>query len=539
MSAGSEQARCRQHSALLFSEKSMSFSLRLRLSIMMFLQYFIWGAWSVTLVTFLESPPSQGGLGFSGSQWAYIAATMPIGAMISPIFIGLFADRLFSTERVLVVLHLAGAALLGYAAFTCEQNLAGILDSFQTAAKDVKLKDVHTMDTTLLAILEDEKLTKEQIQKLKEGAEREELKMDLDRSQRNISGPALAKIYRLPEVADKVTQTSYWLFGIMLGYALCYMPTITLTNSLSFRNLSNPDRYFGSIRVLGTIGWIVAGWVLGGWVGSALGRFGITIPDIKVVSPQPLYLAAGASLALGLFCFALPHTPPSGGAKTLGETLGLPALAMLKDTSYAVFFVCSFLITILLAFYYSLVHKFLTDIGAPNPTVLLSFGQVSEILFMLLLPVGLAYLGTKKMLAIGMLAWAVRYGIFYTLDLPAIMYVGVPLHGICYDFFFVVSYLYVDRKAPSDLRASAQGMITFITLGVGMFLGNLLQGYVQEYFTSFLGRTEWKMVWIYPAAGAAIATFLFFMLFEEQRTKTQPKEEAAFHPPTGLEPVTP
>jgi nucleoside transporter len=291
---------------------------------------------------------------------------------------------------------------------------------------------------------------------------------------------------------------------IMVAYSLCYMPTLTLTNSISFRNLSNPDKQFGSIRVLGTIGWIVAGWIVGFLLNNT--------------SPVPIYLAAGASAVLGLFCFALPHTPPSGGAKTLGETLGLPALAMLRDKPFLIFFICAFLIQIALAFYYQLANKFLTDIQAPYPTALQTVGQISEIFFMLLIPVGLSRLGTKWMLVLGMLAWVIRYAVFSWGNVPAVIGIGLPLHGICYDFFFVVAYLYVDRQAPSQLRASAQGLITFITLGVGWFLGNLISGWVKDAFTQ--GNTiQWTQVWLVPLAGAALCTVVFMILFRQPQVE--------------------
>jgi nucleoside transporter len=300
------------------------------------------------------------------------------------------------------------------------------------------------------------------------------------------------------------------------------MPTLTLTNSLSFRNLSDPDKYFGSIRVLGTIGWIVAGLVVGFLLNE--------------VSAQPLYLAAGASCILGLFCFLLPHTPPSGGAQTLGDTLGLPALAMLKDRSFLVFIICSFLITIVLKFYYQQGNAFVTTLKIPYPAAAQTLGQFSEIFFMLLIPVGLMRLGTKGMLIVGMLAWCLRYAIFATQNMPAVFGVGLPLHGICYDFFFVVSYLYVDRQAPQNLRASAQGMITFVTLGAGMFLGALLTGEVMKYFTEG-SQTDWTRVWLVPLVGSAAATVLFALLFREPRMA--PKKVSVEEAMEGLVPIEP
>jgi nucleoside transporter len=433
-------------------------SLRLRLSVMMFLEYFIWGAWGVVIFTFMLKAPADGGLGFPGDLVGWIDSTLAIGAMISPLFLGLFADRLFATQKLLAVLHIAGAVLLAWAGYHCHHSVAAL--------------------------------------------------------QAATPGDAAAVTAFRP------------FFWIMLGYALCYMPTLTLTNSLSFRNLSDPDRYFGSIRVWGTVGWIAAGLLVG--------------LCLKAVSAQPLFLAAGASLALGVFCVFLPHTPPAGGSKTLGDALGLPALAMVKNPSFLVFVICSLLISVVLKFYYQQGNPFLTDLGVGGSAAVQTIGQVSEIFFMLLIPVGLRRLGTKGMLVAGMLAWCLRYAIFATQNVPAVVGIGLPLHGICYDFFFVVSYLYVDRQAPSHLRASAQGMITFITLGVGMFIGALFAGAVLERFTTGTEKA-WTPIWLIPLAGSAVATAIFWVLFREPDARAEPssmtKAMEALEPAEPAEPA--
>jgi nucleoside transporter len=473
----------------------MDMSLRIKLSVMMFLQYFIWGAWGVVIFKFIGTLPTEGGLNFPGDLIGWIGATLPIGAMISPLFIGLFADRFFATEKVLAFLHLVGAVLLGWAAWTCDQHLTKVEESFRTAAKAQKVGAEN-----LLEALDREKKLKTEIEEATEGKEAKE--EELKRFQKDKLQPAIKKVNKQPEVEAAVTDAFIPLLLLLLGYALCFMPTITLTNSISFRNLSDPDKYFGGIRVLGTIGWIVAGMLVGFFLNET--------------STQPLYVAAASSVLLGLFCFALPHTPPSGGAKTVGDTLGLPALAMLKQASFLIFFICSFLITIVLAFYYQQGNPFVTDIGTPYPAAVQTLGQISEIFFMLLIPVGLLRLGTKGMLVLGMLAWCLRYAIFATENVPLVIAIGLPLHGICYDFFFVVSYLYVDRQAPPHLRASAQGMITFITLGVGMFLGNVFAGEVVAYYKTG-DQVEWSAVWLVPLVGSAIATLLFAAFFREPR----------------------
>src|SRR5581483_495482 len=337
-------------------------SLRVRLSIMMFLQYFVWGAWAVAFGTFLSALPMAGGFLFPGDAVGLLYGTSSIGAMISPLFVGLFADRLFSTEKVLAIFHLVGAILLAGAAWLCQANLPETQQLFERLAKEQKVvgldgrSDLTLWDTLKLqndheALLSgapnapEKAYTDPQLEALRKEIQsgQKSLQQLKQVNEDNIKAVKGSDAYKAA-----VTKTYYPLLGIMLAYALFYMPTLTLTNSISFRNMSDPDKYFGSIRVLGTIGWIVAGLVVGFRLNAS--------------STQPLYLAAGASVLLGLFSFFLPHTPPSGGAKTLGDTLGLPALGMLRNPSFLVFFVCSFLITIVLAFYYQQGNPFLTAI---------------------------------------------------------------------------------------------------------------------------------------------------------------------------------
>jgi nucleoside transporter len=493
-------------------EVHMNGSLRIRLSAMMFLEYFIWGAWAVCLATFLTASPYQGGLNLPSGDVALIYATTAIGAMISPIFIGLFADRLFSTQKVLGWLHLAGAVLLACAAYSASKSLSNTWIVFTDAASVEKVGD-----GTLIQALAKQELVQSEIihiagsppaswigdlfgRPADKQARLDELnKQNADLQE--IINPAVASVNKSEAVQAAASKANRPFFWLMMAYALCYMPTLMLTNSISFRNMSDPDKYFGGIRVLGTIGWIIAGWVVG---------FGM-----NSISTQPIYLAAAASAVLGLFCFALPHTPPSRESKSLGETLGLPALAMLKDWSFLVFFVCCFLITIPLAFYYLWTNPFLVEIHAPNPTALQTLGQISEIFFMLLLPVCLLKFGTKWMLLFGMLAWCLRYAMFAWQNMFGVIAIGLPLHGICYDFFFVVAFLYVDRQAPKQLRASAQGLITFITLGVGTFIGDWFSGVVKDWFP--VGNTvDYGKFWLVPLAIAAVVTVLFFLLFRER-----------------------
>jgi nucleoside transporter len=382
-------------------------SARTRLSIMMFLQYFVWGLWGVEIGNYMA-----GTLGFSGVQIGSVYSSTAIAAMITPLFMGYIADRLFSTEKILGVLHLLGAVLLGCAAFS-----ERILEHF----------------------------------------------------------PDLESQFHV-------------LYPVMIAYALCYMPTLALTNSISFENISDPEKEFPIIRVFGTLGWIVAGWVVGLILKVKPG--GMLYEPITSVFPADsvlfaknnfMVLASLSSVVLGLFCFTLPHTPPkkASAAEPTGDRKSM--LRLLANPSFLVFTVASFLVCIPLAFYYNLANVFLNEIDAPSPTALQTVGQISEVFFMAAMPLFISVLGVKRMLAIGMLAWVARYYCFGTLNLPLVI-VGLVLHGICYDFFFVASQIYVDAKAAASQRASAQSFIAFVTLGLGMFVGAYAAGYVRDQY---------------------------------------------------------
>ena len=393
---------------------------RVKLSVMMFVQYFIWGVWSVTMGTYLLAT-----LKFDGTQVGLAYGTTALAAMISPFFVGMVADRFFSTERILAVLHLAGAALMWTAS----------------------------------------------------------------------------------------TQTSFGSFyAVLLGYTLCYMPTLALTNSLSFHHMDDPAREFPRVRVLGTIGWIVAGLIVG--------RMGVEATAL------PLRLAAGASALMGLYCLLLPHTPPrmAGAPVTARAILGLDALALLKDRSFAIFVIGSFLLCIPLQFYYTFTNPFLNEIGMAEPASKMTFGQMSELGFMLIMPWMLIRLGVKRMLLLGMAAWAARYVLFAwgnTDSLAWMLYIGILLHGVCYDFFFVTGQIYVDQQADVGIRAAAQGFIAFVTLGVGMFIGALASGRVVETYTSISASGSvthaWASVWIVPASAAAAVLVLFAFAFKPKK----------------------
>jgi nucleoside transporter len=396
----------------------MPIAIRLKLSALMFLQYFVWGAWSVTMGTWLGQT-----LGFSGEQIGLAAGTTALAAMISPFFVGMIADRFLATEKILAALHVAGGAFLFYAS---------------------------TMSTF---------------------------------------GP---------------------FYVVLLAYALCYMPTLALSNSLSFHQMTDPAREFPSVRVLGTIGWIVAG--------LFIGTLGLEATAV------PMRIAAGGSVVLGLFCLALPHTPPKGGRRaTLTDVLGLDALKLLRERSFAVFVIGSFLVCIPLQFYYAFANPFLNEIHVSNAAGKMTLGQMSEIGFMLVMPWFFRRLGVTYMLLVGMAAWTTRYLLFaYGNSGPLVwmLYAGILLHGICYDFFFVTGQIYVDRKAPPDLRAAAQGLIAFVTLGVGMFIGSWASGRIVDAFATGGGHA-WDRIWIVPAAGAAAVLVLFALFFRADDTAGQ------------------
>ena len=384
---------------------------RVRLSVLMFLQYFVWGAWAVTMGTWLGTT-----LGFDGGQVGLAYGANAVAAIVSPFFVGMVADRFFPTQRVLAVLHLAGGVLLWLA-------------STQTAF-----------------------------------------------------GP---------------------FYALLLAYALCFMPTLALSNSISFDHLPDAARDFPRVRVLGTVGWIVAGLVVG-WLGVES-------------TAQPMRIAAGASLLLGAFCFALPHTPPhaAGKAFSVRDALGLDALQLLRDKSFTMFVFGSFLLCIPLQFYYAFTNPFLNELGVPAPAAMQTLGQVSEIGFLLLLPWFLARWGVKRILLIGMAAWSLRYLAFAFGDAGsgmALLYLGILLHGVCYDFFFVTGQIHVDQQAPRAIRASAQGFLAFVTLGLGNFIGSYSAGRIVE--ANRVGEAhDWTAIWQVPAGMAAIVLVLFLLLF--------------------------
>jgi nucleoside transporter len=428
---------------------------RTRLSVMMFLQYFVWGAWGVTLATYLSNATANGKRIFSDTFVGDAYGTSAIAAMITPFFVGLIADRYFSTERLLCVLHLMGAGIIWY-------------------------------------------------------------------------------------LSTIVSPQPFYI--VMILYFVTYMPTLALTNSLSFHHLDDPSKQFPAIRLMGTIGWIVAGLLVGSlmitgkqWglhferplglpftfqLGDQLG------PDSKIEPTAfPMRIAAVGQMLLGIFCLALPHTPPSRRqGQSVSDVLGLSTLALMKEWSFFVFVVGAFLICIPLQFYYSWANPFFNEVGVVNAAAKQTYGQMLEVIFLAMMPFLLLRLGVKWMMVIGMGAWALRYVLFANGnadDAMWMLYIGILMHGVCYDFFFVTCQLYVDRKATAHTRAAAQGFVAFVTLGLGLFVGSIISGRVVERFATpdEAIKHDWYNIWIIPAAMAAIVMILFALLFYDRGSR--------------------
>jgi len=400
----------------------MNTSYRIRFSLMMFLNYVIWGAWYVTLSTYLTI-----NLKFTGTQAGAIFGTTALASIISPFFVGLIADRFFASEKVLSVLHLLGAVLLVFV----------------------------TKATSFAAV-----------------------------------------------------------YALMFAYCLCYFPTIALTNSLTLQHLKDTGRDFPLIRVFGTLGWIA---------------IGVTIGLLRVeTSTTPFLLAAGASVIMSVFSLTLPHTPPPsrGEAITLRRILGLDALVMFKRSSFAVFAVASVLACIPLTFYFSFTNTYLNELHVENAAGKMALGQASEVGMMLLMPFILRRLSVKNILIMGLLAWSVRYMLLaYGNPYGGLwmFYVAILLHGLCYDFFFMTGQLYTDQEAPAHLRSAAQGVITFLTYGVGMLIGSLASGRTIDYFTRGSGGAmtrNWQSFWVSSAA-TAFVILLFLAIFFRNNSKIE------------------
>ena len=399
----------------------MNFSTRFKLSLLFFLEFFIWGGWFVTMGTFLSQIFNS-----SGGELAMAYETQSIGAIIAPFIIGLIADRYFAAQKILGLLHLLGAALL---------FIVSNADNF------------------------------------------------------------------------------FAFYPYIFIYMLLYMPTLALANSVAFHQMENPSKEFASIRVLGSVGWIVAGLIIGyfGWEGSQ---------TLK----NTFYMSSIASAFLGLYSFTLPNTPPkleSNEKLKIREILGLDALSMLKDKGFLFFFIASILICIPLAFYYQHANQFLNEIGMKAAASKMILGQISEVLFLLLLPLFIKRYGIKNALIVGILAWGVRYMLFAFGDTGVkswMLIFGILLHGVCYDFFFVSGQIYTDFKAGEKYKSTAQGLITLATYGVGMLIGFRFAGWLTDQYISDIGHL-WKNIWIQPAIFSFVVLTLFLIFFKNETIK--------------------
>ncbi len=384
------------------------------LGFMMFLQYYVWGSWYVTMGTFMSTV-----LGSTGIQIGAAYSALAIATMISPFFIGMIADRYFAAQRVMGVLHIMGGILLLIA----------------------------TRVTT--------------------------------------NGPF------------------YW---IILLYSLAYMPTIALSNSVAFRQMSDPGKQFPVIRVFGTVGWVVSGFMIA--------LFGIE------QTPGTFYMAAIVSLGLGVFSFLLPDTPPLAQTPSSARSvLGIDAFVLFRDKSYLIFFIAAIFVCIPLSFYFGFANLFLNQAGMENAAGKMVMGQISEGLFILAIPFLFNRIGVKKMLLIGMTAWILRYLCFAFGNMGAslwMLYMGIILHGVCYDFFFVTGYMYTEKKSNERIKNAAQGLFTFVTYGLGMFIGTWVSGFTTTYYSE--GQVyQWRSIWFIPAYIATAVLVCFIVFFKEKK----------------------
>jgi len=396
----------------------MKTGLYARLSAMMFLEYFIWGVWYVTMGTYLTN------IGFQGNDVGSAYSTIAWAAIISAFFVSLVADKYFPAEKLTGFLHIVGGILM-YIVSTIQE-------------------------------------------------------------------PGL-------------------FFGVLLAYAVCYSPTLALTTAIGMQHCPEPEKQFPKVRVFGTLGWIAAG-------------LGISILNIET-GTKPMLLASIFSVILGVYSFTLPNTPPKskGKTQTIKEILGLDTLKLMGDRSFAVLSISALLITLPFAMYHPFTNMFLNEIGVANAAGKMTLAQMSEVIFMVLIPFLYVRMGIKKMLLMGMVAWVLRYTLFAfgnSSSLVAFLYIAILLHGVAYDFFYVTAQIYMDKKAPRDLRSSVQGFFTFLTYGVGWLIGSYLVGVILQKYqvigeSGIVTGHVWPSVMVIPAGIALIVTLIFIAFFRD------------------------
>lgn len=400
----------------------MNLKLTFQLSLMMFIEFFIWGVWFVPLGNYLTT------IGFQGEDVGAVFSTLAWGSIISAFFVSLIADRFFSAQKLMAILHLAGGVLIF--------------------------------------------------------------------------------------AASRITEPGLF-FWTMLAFMVCYMPTVALASTIALHHVSDAGRQFPRIRVLGTVGWVISG----------LASSALNIENTNI----PMTMAAVACIMLGLFSFALPDTPPTRreGKVSVAAVLGLDALKMMKEKSFAILIISTLLISIPFAMYFQYTNMSMNEAGIKNVAGIMSIGQMSEVLFMILMPLIFVRLGVKRMLLMGMFAWVVRYLLFAfgnNAELVWFFYLGIFLHGVCYDFFYVTVQIYVDKKAPATLRASFQGLITFLTYGLGWLIGTNLSGWelqraqILNDTAQVIGH-NWKNLMLVPAGIALVVAIFFILFFKTEKEK--------------------
>lgn len=455
---------------------------RTRLSAMMFLFYFALGSWAVTLSTYLMSAPIKGGLNFSTQQVGWIYSTFAFGGMLAPLVVGLLADRLFAAQRVLGVTGLLCAGLLFLAANWCDTNFPRMDEAYRQAAAQEQVQGRPVLEQYARLEAASGVAAPAAINPL-----RDEVRRALDRVNDN------------PAVRSAADAAFGPLFALMLAYCISLQLGLTLTTVTTLRNLPDPGG-FSRTRLFGTVGWIVTGNV----VGLAL----------TSVSSEPLYLATAATAIFAVYAFTLPSTPPKGTGRSVAEAFGLPALRLFRDRSFTIFVIVAFISTAMNQFYGVYAHRYLTDLGIGEPVQIMTLGQVCEVGVMFAIP----WLGPRRRMKVlmvaGLIGWVVR-GFTLTWGwIPAVIAVGVPMHGWSYAFYFIVAATYLDREAPPTLRASAQGIITFVSGGIGVWAGNLFAGWVVDAHRT--GTViDWSAVWQVPMIGSAIALLIFVVMFRQ------------------------